>query len=215
MKISATQYTQNNRINFQGNKISKLVKNLSMRDCYEKPSYSEFIALRKIYNDLWNKLLLPQNLKPRIQYKAMFANMSFCLEDYIINVEKRLAPFKMNIRNKSGYNKASLRHEIEHVKQFWDIIRLLGAENARKKFVNLGWLNYNTKPSIIKKMKEVEKTLGRISPDSIEGKNAQLYIDALEKYPNVNTYYGILSIKKLRGEWYLENKRYKGIKRVF
>lgn len=46
-------------------------------------------------------------------------------------------------------------------------------------------------------MKEIEKTLGRIHPDSEEGKRAQLYIEALDKYPDLGTYYGILSLKEL------------------
>ena len=38
------------------------------------------------------------------------------------------------------------------------------------------------------KLKEIEQTLGRISPISKEGKNAQLYVDAMVNYPEVKNY---------------------------
>ena len=117
MRIESIKSAQYNQSNFQGNKAKMIVEKLSMRNFYAKPDSSEFVALRNIYNNLWKKLDLPENLKPRLQYKAMFANMSFSIENYMINVEKRLSPFKMNVRNKTGQNEATLRHEIEHVRQ--------------------------------------------------------------------------------------------------
>lgn len=196
MKVDSVNYPYCKYVNFQGNKIDRIVEKLSMRDFYANPDSSEFRDLRKLYNNLYKKLALPENLKPRLQYKAMFANMSFSLQNYTINVEKRLSPFKMNVRNKTGRNEAFLRHEIEHLKQFWDIIRLYGADSAVKLFED--YSKCEVKPSLYKKMKEIEKTLGRISPDSIEGKNAQLYVKALIHYPELNTYYGMFSLKELK-----------------
>ena len=46
-------------------------------------------------------------------------------------------------------------------------------------------------------MKEIERTLGRITPNSEEGKNAQLYVEALINYPEVEKYYGGYSLEDL------------------
>ena len=46
-------------------------------------------------------------------------------------------------------------------------------------------------------MKEIERTLGRITPNSEEGKKAQLYVDALVNYPEVEKYYGGYSLGDL------------------
>ena len=105
---------------------------------------------------------MPENLKPRLQYKAMLADMSFSLSNYMINVDKRLSPFKMNVRNKTGDNEAKLRHEIEHLKQFWDIIRLWGADSAVVLFEVHRICE--VKPSLYKKMKEIE---GITEPEKI------------------------------------------------
>jgi len=136
---------------------------------------------------LWKNLSLPEDLKPRLQYKAMLSQMGFSVEDYTIYVNKRLAPFKMDVRNKTGKNKANLRHEIEHVKQTWDVIRLLGADKfaeivKAKKIPVISEI----KPNIFKKIKKIEQTFGRITPDSNEGKIASSYLDAMCKYTDVN-----------------------------
>ena len=46
-------------------------------------------------------MALPENLKPPLRYKAMSASMSFSIRNYTINAEKRLSPFKMEVRNKT------------------------------------------------------------------------------------------------------------------
>lgn len=189
-------YNQN--IHFYGkHTYSNLVDKLSPRDIYSDTKPDEFIALRNIYNDLWKNLGLPENLKPRIQYKAMLSTMAFSVQDYMIYVQKRLSPFKMSLRNKSGKNKSILRHEIEHVKQIWKIVRLVGADNMAKEFnTNLKWLNIEVSPSLLKKFQEIEKTQGKISPSSKEFAIAQQYLEALRSYPDTSQYYGI-SIKEL------------------
>lgn len=195
MKINPINYSYCKHPNFQGCKFGTIVEKLSKRDFYAKPNSSEFMELRDLYNNLYKNLCLPENLKPRLQYKAMLADMSFSFQNYIINVDKRLSPFKMNVRNKTGENEATLRHEIEHLKQFWDIIRLLGADNTAKIFKDLSICE--VKPSLYKKMKEIEQTLGRIAPNSNEGRNAQFCVDALVNYPETKNYYGGFSFEEL------------------
>ena len=195
MKIDSIRHTHYKHTHFQGNKVNTIIEKLSMRDFYSNPDSSEFKELRNLYNNLYKNLALPENLKPRLQYKAMLADMCFSFSNYMINIDKRLSPFKMNIRNKTGDNEAKLRHEIEHLKQFWDIVRLWGADSAVKLFEVHRICK--VKPSLYKKMKEIERTLGRITPNSEEGKKAQLYVDALVNYPEVEKYYGGYSLKDL------------------
>ena len=139
MKINNnTKLIYCNNVHFNGKyRYSNLVEKLSPRDIYSDTKPEEFIELRNVYNNLWKQLGLPENLKPRIQYKAMLSNMAFSIQDYKIYVEKRLSLFKMNIRNKSGKNRSILRHEIEHVKQIWDIVRLVGADNMAEELIQI------------------------------------------------------------------------------
>lgn len=200
MKINHTiKFGFNYNTHFYGkHTYANLVEKLSTRDIYSDTKAEEFVELRNIYNNLWKELGLPENLKPRIQYKAMLSNMAFSIQDYKIYVEKRLSPFKMNLRNKSGKNKSILRHEIEHVKQIWDIVRLVGADNMAEELgTNLKWLNIEVSPSLLKNFQEIEKTLGKILPSSKEYVKAQQYLKALRNYPDTSQYYGI-SIKELR-----------------
>lgn len=197
MNISTANTIYPQSINFQGNKLTRINKSLSLRDIYSNPDPKEFIELRKIYNSLWEKLSLPENLKPRLQYKAMLSEMGFSPKDYTIFVKKNTPPFKMNVRNKTGKNESFLRHEIEHVKQIWDIIRFLGVEGATKEFKNSRVFDYDLSPNFIKKMKEIRKTLGPIEPNTKEAKNALQYIEAVRNYPDMESYNGVLSFKDL------------------
>jgi len=192
MQINKIDQVYNNNFSFRGkNTRSFLLENLSSRDIYSDTGRKEFTELRNIYNNLWGKLELPKNLKPRLQFKAMLSNMAFSISDYMIYVEKRFSPFKMNCRNKTGENESILRHEIEHVRQIWDIIRLLGADKAAKEFKENKNFNIDVNPALLKKMHEIEDTLGRITPDSAEYTKAKLYLKSLKNYPNTTEYYGI------------------------
>ena len=205
MKVDNISYYYKSPMNFSGNKFSRVIDNLSMRNFYADTNGSEFRELRQIYNRLWKNLSLPENLKPRLQYQAILSNMGFSMEDYMIFVEKRLSPFKMKVRNKTGKNEAILRHEIEHVIQLWEIIRLIGAENTADEFrYNVKGVKIRVTPKLLKKMHIIENTLGRIEPNSEEGIKAKNYLEGLKNYPNTSQYYGILSIKEL-----MEHLKYK------
>ena len=84
---------------------------------------------------MWKELKLPENLKPKLlfQENAAFKNMWFSLKDYAIYVNtKKDFLLDLRIDNKTNKNKQNLRHEIEHVKQFWEIVRF-GESNEIKK----------------------------------------------------------------------------------
>ena len=172
-------------MSFQQNKLAKVASQLSMRNFYSNPDSKEFKELRVIYNKLWKNLDLPQDLKPRLQYQAMLSDMGFSPSTYTIYVNKHLSPFKMNLRNKTGKNEANLRHEIEHVKQIWDVVRLLGIEDSVKLFQN-STMTIKITPCFLKKMKEILSTLEPISSQSEGGIKAQLYVDAIRNYSNPN-----------------------------
>ena len=192
MKIHNIQQTNYNQLSFYGrNRCSNILEKIASRDIYSNQRPDEFIQLRDIYNNLWEKLELPNNLKPRLQFKAMLSEMEFSIDNYMIYINKRLSPFKMNLRNKTGKNEALLRHEIEHVKQIWYLIRLVGAENIAEKF------DIETSPHLLKKMREIEKTLGKITPESNDYAKAKQYSYALQNYPSPNQNYGILGIKEI------------------
>lgn len=190
MKIESTNYSYSNYsnpVNFRGHKLTRFVELVSPRYSAEKLSKKEFKVLQDTYNNLWKQLSLPENLKPKLQTKRMLSMMGFSVEDYTIYVDTSLSKFKMNVRNKTGHNKYLLRHEVEHVKQIWEIIKLVGAKNFAKEINNK---NINViseiKPETLKKFIEVEQTLGRLSTNSKEGIIAKSYLDALRKYPDVD-----------------------------
>ena len=125
--------------------------------------------------------------------------MAFSIENYMIYIEKRFTPFKMNLRNKTGKNESILRHEIEHVKQIWYVIRLVGADNIAEK------LNIEVSPALLKKMREIENTLGKISPDTKEYFKAQQYLRALKNYPDTNEYRSVSLIEIIEHLKYKNN----------
>ena len=176
-----------------------LVDKFMLRNPESATGVSEFRELKNIYNELWKKLSLPEQLKPRIQLKAMLSTMAFSTDDYMIYVQKSFKPFVMNIRNKTGINESVLRHEIEHVMQFWKIISLIGAENLKNEIIeNPRHLDINMTPALFKKMKDIEKTFGRISPDSPEYKEAQKIYEGFKSYPNMSTFLGIFGFKDFK-----------------
>lgn len=154
--------------------------------------YPERKEIKKIYNSLWEELKLPENLKPPLQFRALFSDLGFSFYDYAIFINKNLKPFKLRVDIQSGNTKALLAHEIEHVKQIWSIIRLLGADKF-KSAIDTEESDFRN----IKKYKLIEKTLGKLSPDSDEGKEALKCWNSLKKYTNVERSYGLFSIREI------------------
>ena len=132
----------------------------------------------KAYNKMWKELNLPENLKPILIFeKSDFRDMSFSLKNYAISVNTKKDPLDLRIRNKTGKNEQTLRHEIEHVKQFWDIIRL-GAGDELKKDPEA--------KEIIPIIDNIEITLGPLKPNSKEEKLAKIYSIGNNLYPDFN-----------------------------
>lgn len=146
--------------------------------------------LKKTYDALWKELELPANLKPQLQYRSIFCEMLFDFNDYAIVVNKNISEKEMKCRNKSGENKALLRHEIEHVKQMWEIIRLKGAKKTAEIFV----IDSNR---FAKKSRKVEKTLGKLNPNTQQGQIAKKYYNALIDYTDCNKNYSFISIQEI------------------
>ena len=84
-----------------------------------------------------------------------------------------------------------IRHELEHVKQFQDISRMLGMEKFTKLLVFKDENYQNEKGRYIEEnvnidyYKKVEQTLGKIDKNSPEGIRVQKYVEAVKKYPDL------------------------------
>lgn len=140
-----------------------------------------------IYDNICNRINLNEQIRPQLEFDTMgigtagFENTSatICFDNsFIKELENKDIIF-------------ILRHELEHVKQFQNMRRMLGEE----KFVNLivtqdencsdknipGFDKVN-----IDYYKKVENTLGKIDKNSAEGILTQKYIDAYKKYPDLN-----------------------------
>lgn len=100
-----------------------------------------------------------------------------------------------NINNLENLNKKktiwAIRHELEHAKQFQNIMRKLGL----KRFTNLilikneNWQEFDDcllDDINAEYYKKVERKLGKIPPESAENIIVQKYIDAFKCYPNAN-----------------------------
>lgn len=197
--ITNNIYTNN--LYFSGKtKPTSITNTFKRRNINSDNRIHEFITLRNVYNNLWAKLNLPENLKPRLQMKSMlFAVMCFSMDDYTIYINNRFKPFNMRVKNKTGQNESLLRHEIEHVTQFWDIVRLVGAKNVENEFqTNIKSLSLKITPSLLKKMKEIEQTFGKIQPNTKESKRAKEHLEGLRNYPNFDNCYNFFNFKSLK-----------------
>ena len=143
--------------------------------------------IRSTYNDICKRINLNEQIRPELEFDTMSAsaaggfnplNGKICFdEDFIMQLDNKKAAF-------------IIRHELEHVKQFHNIARMLGL----KKFVNLivsqdencsNIKNVNYENINIDYYKKVLKLLGKIDKDSEEGIRTQKYIDAYKKYPDM------------------------------
>ena len=119
------------------------------------------------------------------------SKMSFCPEDYIIYVNKYTCK-NLQLRNKTGKTKAVLRHEIEHVKQIWDIIRLKSAETIIEK------LDIQSKKRL-NFFKQIEKALGPLPNNPKKINRVNKYYTSLLNYPNMqNQYDSILDFRIIK-----------------
>ena len=184
--------------NFQKKiKTNYIIKDFKA-DIFQNSKHFEITQFRNIYNELWKELALPENLKPRLQFEYIFSNCGFSLDDYTIYFNKNRieSPFKTRIEHLTGKTKALLRHEIEHVVQIWRIIKLLGAENIQKEFdENVPGMRIKVTRNLMKKMREIEKTLGPLNLE--EEIKAKKNLNSLRSYKDINKPNEILSINQL------------------
>lgn len=179
MQIKSVQTNQINTYqqNFEGRYFNLLTKS-SGKKIPPLDKIKEQIIIGTTYNKLWDDLKLPIELKPKLVFdnRDPYIDMGFNKSTYEIFVNNGIDTFEMHLKNKTGRNKECLRHEIEHVKQIWDIIRLNGAENC---------IASDTSPRTKHIARKIEKTLGRITEDSPEKRRAEKYTEAALNYPNM------------------------------
>lgn len=179
INFNPIQTERTNNPTFCGRKMYKI---------YPSKRNDVFKHIRNTYNELWEELGLPPNLKPILQYRSRYTEMGFNFVKYAIIVNKNTPKRTLKIRNKTGENKAELRHEIEHVLQLWDVIRLKGIQVAKDLEISSN--------RFVRKARKIEKTLGKLSPNSPQGKKAEEYYKAMMNYTNCNKPYPLISIKE-------------------
>lgn len=180
-------YSNCQTLTFKANPI------MSMKCAFKRTSapkryfkISPFLEARQIFDNLWKELLLPEQLKPPVCFGNFRKSyiMGLDITNLCINVNCNKTSFGMHLRNKTGATKASFRHEIEHLQQVWLVTRYLGTENIAKKYKE----ETGEAPSAYKitYMKNVERTFGKIEPNSGEEILAKIYVDAIENYPEIS-----------------------------
>lgn len=174
---------------------TKVVKNY-LQSALPKEEFSEiedivFLKMKahivKVYNKICDKMDLDEQIRPVLDFETTSMNAAgfnnktakiFFNEELVKDLDDKDTFF-------------ILRHELEHVKQMQNIMRMLGLE----KFVNL--INPPEENSLQKELqnfnkvntdyyKKVEQVLGKIDENSPEGILTQKYIDAYKKYPDLN-----------------------------
>lgn len=144
-------------------------------------SQSPFDNAFKIYDDLWEELALPKELKLDTKLRDYDeVPMAFEIGNTCIGINKNISNFKMYLMNRLGITKALFRHEIEHVNEWWLIIRQHKTENFVKKCSEnnieiVGDINRFTEY-----FKKVENILGGIKPE--EKVTAEKYTNAAFNY---------------------------------
>lgn len=199
INLNPIRNEQSNNLTFNGRKMYKI---------YPSKHQDEFVQIRKTYNQLWEELGLPTKLKPILQFRSIYSEMSFNLTKYAIIVNKNTPKRTLKVRNITGENKATLRHEIEHVLQIWDIIRLKGTQKIAEDLK----ISSNR---FIRKARKVEKILGKHTPKSPQVENAKKYYNAIMNYTSCNKTYPRISIKEYTDYYkYYNNDLEKGARRA-
>lgn len=156
--------------------------------------------IKSVYNDICKKIDLNEQIRPELEFEPIGGGAAggFNVVDGKIYFDDS------SIKGLEKYDIAFIiRHELEHVKQFHDMERMLGLENFMKlmfskaatprgdKTVNLEEINTDY-------YKKVEQVLGKIDKDSPDGIRAQKYIDSFNKYPDLITLWNRNDICKLK-----------------
>lgn len=131
---------------------------------------SPFDNALKIYDNLWEELALPNELK--VPVKPCSYNdktrMSFKFLNLFIGINKNLRNLKLRIMNITGITKALFRHEIEHIMQWWLIIRYCGSDNIIKGLTKDSKKQIENFDEFKKYLKKVEQHFGKIKPEEVE-----------------------------------------------
>lgn len=145
------------------------------------------VHIKNMYKDICNKINLQEQITPKLKFESLGAHAAGGFS----NIDGKIY-FDDNFLKQLEDSDIVfvIRHELEHVKQFHEILRLLGL----KKFVKLMVSKdencpeekiVNSEKVNINYYKKVEQMLGKIDPNSPEGILAQKYIDAYKKYPDL------------------------------
>jgi len=141
----------------------------------------------KVYNELYKETGLPQILKPDLLFEDIQKSGLYgCFVNLTGSVI--LPNDSEELRHLFYFtgDKFALRHEIEHVKQTFSMVRLLGVDGYKQLLIDAQ--QTDKQKEFLKKnfaydyYSKVERTLGRLAPCSEEGKKALKYVEATKKY---------------------------------
>ena len=148
--------------------------------------------IKSVYKDICKKIDLNEKIRPDLEFDSLGAACGFSVTEGKIY-------FDDSVIKKLDNDDIIfiIRHELEHVKQFNNIERMLGLKNF-KKLMSSKAANSQDKDFNIAYYKKVEQVLGKIDKNSPEGICTQKYIDAFKKYPDLLTLAERTDICKLK-----------------
>ncbi len=143
--------------------------------------------VKSVYNDICKKIDLNEQIRPELKFETL--GVSGAAGGFDV-VDGKIYFDDFFIKGLEKYDIAFIiRHELEHVKQFHDMERMLGVENFMKLMISKIARTHGDKTIKINTdyYKKVEQVLGKIDKNSPDGIRAQKYIDAFNKYPDFMT----------------------------
>lgn len=165
--------------------VSVPLKSLSEPGDIENLKFKNHIKF--VYNHICNQINLNEQIRPKLEFTTMGVGAAGGFD----NLEGKIFfddKFLKQLSDKTII--FAIRHELQHVKQFHNMVSMLGI----KKFVKLMACkdencsenkSLNFEKINIEYYRKVERVLGKINKDSPEGVLTQKYIDAYKKYPDL------------------------------
>ena len=165
--------------------VSAPLKSLSESGYIDNLKFKAHI--KSVYEDICNKIDLNEQIRPNLEFDTMGAGAAGGFD----NLEGKIYfddKFLKQLSDKTIV--FAIRHELQHVKQFHNMVRMLGIEKFEKlmackdenctenKSLNFEKIN-------VEYYRKVEQVLGKINKDSPDGMLTQKYIDAYKKYPDL------------------------------
>lgn len=141
----------------------------------------------KLYNQIWKDTGLPKELMPKAVFKELSSAkivFGYSFPKGYIAIPK--AEERLQHVTFIGKDKFLIAHECRHVRQAFNIARLYGSDKLKEILLNKSHSGneraYIEKNFNKKFYDKVIKKMGKLDPNSLEGKEAARFAEALSKY---------------------------------